>query len=446
MNKILLPLFLMALGNSTLAQRPPIEITFTSVNNIAYLPLDSIRVINLSHGGETLLVWPDSVLAISWVGVEESSELNGLKLYQNYPNPTSDQSRVELYLPENGTVHFTVTDMLGRKIYTTDRRLEAGLHSFQFLSGISTAYLLSAHWNGIWQSIKILNVGTVGQQNCTLVYLGSGISHPEQKSRPSGRDFIIHPGDALLYISYADQLESGIMSKPETSATVTFQFATNIPCPGTPLVEYEGQVYNTVQILSQCWFRENLNAGTMIISNTGGQLQTDNGIIEKYCYWNSAGNCGIYGGLYEWDEAMQYIVAEGARGICPEGWHIPSDMDWKILEGALDSQFVIGDPEWDRFGWRGIDAGGKMKESGITHWNPPNTGATNESGFTARPGGFRTTGGAFDWLGTHCTFWTSTSYSATNTWNHYLGNENAAVNRGNSNIINGFTVRCLKDN
>ena len=91
------------------------------------------------------------------------------------------------------------------------------------------------------------------------------------------------PGDELLLIGYSDIRQSGLLDTPAASETYIFQFATNIPCPGTPTVTYAGQVYNTIQIFSQCWLKENLNVGTMVPND---QETTDNGIIEKYCYNN----------------------------------------------------------------------------------------------------------------------------------------------------------------
>jgi len=84
----------------------------------------------------------------------------------------------------------------------------------------------------------------------------------------------------------------------------------------------DGKTYNTVLIGTQCWMRENLNIGTRI---DGSQNQTDNGTIEKYCYDDLESNCDIYGGLYQWDEAMQYVTTQGVQGICPAGWHLPTD-------------------------------------------------------------------------------------------------------------------------
>ena len=98
-------------------------------------------------------------------------------------------------------------------------------------------------------------------------------------------------------------------------------------------IRYEGKTYHTVLIGTQCWMKVNLNVGTMIdgpsISPTG--KQTNNQIIEKYCYDNDTANCSTYGGLYEWNEAMQYVTTPGARGICPEGWHIPISTEFQTL-------------------------------------------------------------------------------------------------------------------
>ncbi len=98
------------------------------------------------------------------------------------------------------------------------------------------------------------------------------------------------------------------------------------PCPST--VKYEGKTYTTVQIETQCWFKENLDVGTMI---TGTATQTDNSRIEKYCYNDDPANCNTFGGLYRWSETMQYSNSDGAKGICPTGWHIPRKAELQIL-------------------------------------------------------------------------------------------------------------------
>ncbi|MBL0136275.1 MAG: fibrobacter succinogenes major paralogous domain-containing protein [Chitinophagaceae bacterium] len=122
-------------------------------------------------------------------------------------------------------------------------------------------------------------------------------------------------------------------------------------------------------------------------------ISADNGIIEYYCYKDNLNICGEYGGLYRWDEMMNYNGTEGSRGICPNGWHIPTNQEFYDLEIFLGGSSV---------------AGGKLKETGTYHWNANNSGATNETGFTALPGGFlQSWGPTYDLLGIRATFWSS---------------------------------------
>ena len=184
----------------------------------------------------------------------------------------------------------------------------------------------------------------------------------------------------------------------------------------------------------------------MIISNEAGHLQTDNSMIEKYCQNNDPAYCGIYGGLYEWEEALQYILTEGTQGICPAGWHIPSDNDWKILEGNVDGLYPVGDPTWNIYGWRGLDAGGNLKEDGTSHWISPNVGATNSSGFTALPGGARNgLDGFFEDMGVTGGFWTSSTNGSESGIYRLLDNEHMTIRRQNTTILHGYSVRCLKN-
>jgi uncharacterized protein (TIGR02145 family) len=126
-------------------------------------------------------------------------------------------------------------------------------------------------------------------------------------------------------------------------------------CLGVATVVYEGKTYNTIQIGNQCWLRENLNEGTMIHSLSGGENedgnQTNNGNIEKYCYNNDDANCTTYGGLYQWAEAVQYLngatnttspntpFSGHVRGICPEGWHIPTKAEFQTLQSFVGGSF-----------------------------------------------------------------------------------------------------------
>jgi len=220
---------------------------------------------------------------------------------------------------------------------------------------------------------------------------------------------------------------------------------TGTPCPGMETFTYGGQVYHTVQIGSQCWLRENLNIGDML--NSADTLK-DNDTIEKYCYGNDPANCEIYGGLYTWEEIMNYghDTIDTLRGICPEGWHIATDVDWKILESEIDSLYSINDSIWDTTGWRGYNTGGNLKITGFDRWYDPNIGAKNTEGFTALPGGIRyAEDKSFDNIMETGFFWTSTKEGDFNAWFRLLSYAHSDVKRSFTNTSNAFSVRCVKD-
>lgn len=142
----------------------------------------------------------------------------------------------------------------------------------------------------------------------------------------------------------------------------------NLYYDGGPNVDGGGAYYNTIMIGTQCWMKESLNVGTMIL---GSENQTDNSIIEKYCFGDYTPSCTDlgYGGLYQWNEAMQYVTTPGTQGICPSGWHIPTAEEFETL-----STFINGN-------------GNELKAIGVH--STDSTVGTNTSGFSALFGGFR---------------------------------------------------------
>jgi uncharacterized protein (TIGR02145 family) len=263
---------------------------------------------------------------------------------------------------------------------------------------------------------------------------------PVLKGAADIQNFSFSPGDELLYIGYAGGLQSGFLNVPEADETYIFQFATNIPCPGTPVVEYMGKVYNTIQVFGQCWLKENLDAGTMIPVS---QEMTNNGLLEKYCYNDHADSCTKYGGLYQWDEMMQYVNQEGARGICPAGWHVPTDEEWKVLEGAVDSQYKIGDPMWDLTSEeRGFDAGTNLRTT--SGWYEGGNG-TDLFGFSCLPGGNRHNLGFYSLIGEYGYFRTSTESGTFVAWRRNMAAGYSVIERYDGNKMMGHSVRCIKD-
>lgn len=192
---------------------------------------------------------------------------------------------------------------------------------------------------------------------------------------------------------------------------------------GSSKVNYGGQAYNTVLIGNQCWLKENLSIGTM---TPGTSSQANDGVIEKYCYNNSESNCATYGGLYQWEEAMQYVSNEGAKGICPSGWHIPTFSEFETLKAYVNSN------------------GNALKKVG--QGVSPGAG-TNTSGFCALLSGDRHYSGGFYNLGYNSYIRSSTDIShnttVTNILSLYHNLPNIGI--GSDDKLNGISVRCLKN-
>jgi uncharacterized protein (TIGR02145 family) len=202
---------------------------------------------------------------------------------------------------------------------------------------------------------------------------------------------------------------------------------------GNPIT-YEGKSYGTVQIGDKCWLAENLNVGSAI---KGEGNQANNLVIEKYCFDDDESNCDTYGGLYQWKEMMKYQEGVSNQGICPLGWHLPTDAEWQALKDHLSL-----------FGAN--TEGGQMKETGTSHWDSPNTSASNSSGFTGLGAGYRTDNEEliFTELKLSGRFWSiSSAPIAANTyyyWKLYYNDGN--FNKFSYNEEGGFSVRCIKNN
>jgi uncharacterized protein (TIGR02145 family) len=221
------------------------------------------------------------------------------------------------------------------------------------------------------------------------------------------------------------------------------------------MIDYDGNIYPTIAIGSQTWMAKSLNVihysdGTPIphVENqtTWFELEKDE---KAYCYYNNDEEFGDpYGALYTWAAAMNGAesstsVPSGVQGVCPDGWHIPSDDEWKQLEIFLGMTEVLADKEY----YRDKDVGGKLKEEGYEHWNSPNTGATNESGFTALAAGHREVveDGSFIEFGDQNHLWSSSESEDEKAWDRALFHNLWGVGRYRGKKNYGMSVRCIKD-
>lgn len=211
-------------------------------------------------------------------------------------------------------------------------------------------------------------------------------------------------------------------------------FAQTFNCGDTLLDTRDGKKYATVLIGTACWMKQNLNYGTAITSNTSGTTHYDmsnNGIVEKYAPMGNNANLPTYGALYEWPEMMAYSTTAGGQGICPNGWHVPTDAEFQTMIVAAGGTVIPG------------AGGNKLKALG--EGVGPNGLGTNTSGFTARAAGDRDAFGIFYGLGNRFIFWTSTETNSTSAYHYTLWNDRDTIERLVTQKYTGLSCRCVRN-
>jgi len=207
-----------------------------------------------------------------------------------------------------------------------------------------------------------------------------------------------------------------------------FTFTKGQDNPSVTVTDIDGNIYHTVNIGTQIWMVENLSttkySDTTTIDNITNNSEWNNLTTPSYCWYNNdIAWKQTYGALYNW-----YAVNTGK--LCPSGWRVPSDAEWTKLTNFLGGESI---------------SGGKLKETGKSHWISSNAGATNESGFTALPGGNRIFNGTFDYEGVRGSWWSSTEFDSRTAWQRVMYCNSTEVSRSNYYKRFGFSVRCVKD-
>jgi len=241
--------------------------------------------------------------------------------------------------------------------------------------------------------------------------------------------------DSIRFNLLTNQMEVVLQSGVETHAlteitNVTFSASALNGCSGgiNTVTDIDGNIYPIIEIGNQCWTKENLKttkyADGSVIPNVTSDSQWTGLTTGAWAnYENSAVNDAVYGKLYNW-----YTVAD-PRNVCPTGWHVPTDAEWRTLTDFLGEELVVG---------------GKMKST--TGWQAPNTGATNESGFSGLPGGgLFNFNGTFNDVGYIGYWWSSSEFFTSIAWYRSLAYDDVVTGRDANFKHWGFSVRCLRD-
>jgi len=387
--------------------------------------VDSVVVQNLTQGTTVNVSAGDSLkLSVSPNALPLLNANNdNIRVFQNV---TSGKSTLSFFVKSPGNTQINVFSIDGRQVIGTMSNLQEGNNSFQ-LALSRGAYLIQVTVNGYIYAAKFINQAGV-QNKPELVYLNNEkwtTSHP-QKSKSVVTTMPYTEGDLLLFKGISGNYSTIIADAPVDSETLNFEF---VPCQDS-----DGNFYSVVKIGSQTWMAENLKTtkyrnGDEIINITDNTAWSG-ATLGGWCNYNNDANNGTkFGKLYNW-----YAVSN-ILDIAPVGWHVASDIEWASLMNFSGGATV---------------AGGKLKETGTTNWKTPNASATNESGFTALPGGYRHYGGTFydvnlNYTGDNGYWWSSTQVSTGWAFSRTMYYSSGATYQGSEPKRSGFSVRCVMD-
>ncbi len=449
--KTLISIFVIAITISAFGQKSTMELIFTADNNGQHVPLDSILIENLTQGGDTSLYAPDTILVLDYVasiGNNETIEENTFSVSQNYPNPFRGKTEINLNLPQKDEIKIAIRDILGRELAHYENTLNRGNHSFAFYSGNEKYYFLTVTGKQTNKTIKMLSLNreTIFGEKCKVVYNGYESNNISYKSHQASNSFGFNLGNELEYTVYSEIGERTIISSPTGSQTYTFQYASGVPCPGIPIVtDIDGNTYNTVQIGNQCWMAENLKTTTYRNGNPIPNITNDsiwrNLTTGAYAWYGNDINWrDLYGGLYNWHTTVC------ANGLCPLGWHVPTDDEWTTLTNFIGGTVSPHGNELKSCRQVNSPLGDTCNTTEHPRWNQNSDDwGTDDFGFSALPGGNRNSFGTFNGIDIGGNWWSSSGNSSTNAWYRSLYYFNGFVEAGDKNKIKGFSVRCLRN-
>jgi uncharacterized protein (TIGR02145 family) len=425
-------LFLLVVFFSLQANAQTYSISFSGTG------LSIVKVQNLTTDAIVDVPAGDVLVLSTTTGIPEVNNMksSGLKVY---PNPMTDKSTLEILPPLAGDAIISVCDMTGKVLTQYKGYIENYTQEFS-LSGIKNGlYIITVQGNDYHFSEKLFTNGkSTGTAN--IAKISNNIQAvTEKKALMNSKgvqatvDMAYNNGERLKYTAVSGNNSTVMTDIPTADKTVTFTF--------TECKDGDNNYYPVVQIGTQLWMAENLkttsyNDGTAI-PNITDYTEWAALTTGSYCdYDNNPANSTIYGRLYNWftvdNNAPTKIASNGGKNVCPTSWHMPGDDEWTNLTTYLGGEDVAGD---------------KLKETGTTHWSSSYTGATNESGFTGLPGGYRAFMGFFENIGgSGCGYWgSSTEYTTTLAWYRFLGYCYTNVNRYYSEKRTGHSVRCVRD-
>ncbi|HEY9114544.1 MAG TPA: FISUMP domain-containing protein [Bacteroidales bacterium] len=381
--------------------------------------VDSIQVENLSQGTKLSFNGNDVLHLVGTVGINAlTGNESNVKIY---PNPMIISTLVEFFNSTTQPVCLEIYNEMGVLIAKRSAQFQKGRLRFEISGlnqGIYNVNVKAADWR---YSAKLISIGN-NPGNIEIKYQVTDDGTSFKNDIKSTQEIVqmqYNDGEMILFKSFAENYSRVLTLVPTQSQTVNFEF---VICS-----DNDGKGYSVVTIGSQTWMAENLAYLPSVSPSSDGSITIPYYYVNGYQGTNvndaKATSCyQIYGVLYNWPAALD---------ACPSGWHLPSDGEWTTLTDYLGGLSI---------------AGGKLKETGTTHWESPNSGATNENGFTALPAGDRDFNhGVFGELGYYSIWWSSTESSQNFAWYRYLDYNDIKMFSDKYVKPCGYSVRCIKD-
>jgi uncharacterized protein (TIGR02145 family) len=394
--------------------------------------ISTVKIENLTEVTSLTLNGSDVLRLVNYAVGINSIENNQSPMIKIYPNPMTYEATLEFCPPVAGDVIITMHEMTGKLVFQIKSFLENSPQEFR-LSGISDGfYLINVKGSNYQYSEKLLchskKVGPICMDKIggNSVVASNKILKSDKKGELTTVDMSYSTGDLLKFTGTSGIYTTVKTDIPTSSKTITFNF---IPC-----ADGDNNNYPVVEIGTQVWMEENLKSTKYIdgssIPYVYDNLEWYNLITDAYCWYLNDPDSykNKYGALYNW-----YAVNKGK--LCPIGWHVTTRANWVTLTDYLGGADIAGGKLKSTIGWDN----GYFFEIG-----------TNETGFTALPGGIRDASyenyGVYILMGTDGYWWTSTAYDDYSVWYHSLSNFNSSIYESTSNYkTNGYSVRCIKN-
>ena len=401
--------------------------------------VDSVKATNLRTNESVTLPGNDTLVLSPNTGIKTWKAVSLMGIV--FPNPCSGRTSLLTTTKQADQISIEVRSLTGQLLASTRTSVQPGTHAFTINLAKVGVYMVGLTTSEGTEGFKIICTASEGSGNMVRY---AGMQQGIDQSPPLKASTIYmlgyHSGDIILY-----RCKSGIYTTIVTDSPAASK---NYPVDFRLCQDRDGKNYAIVIIGDQTWMAENLAWLPQVSASDTGSDSLRHYYVYGYedtivSAAKATQNYRLYGVLYNWVAAIREPakangVNDRYRGVCPSGWHIPYDEEWKVLETNLGMSWYDADSVYLR---NSGGVGAKLKSS--TGWNNEGSGS-NASGFTALPGGYRNTHGGFTMMSDYGLFWTGTQ-SDTISWFRSLNRADTGVYRLKTRRSQGFSVRCLKD-